>query len=137
MFCVFNIPFIGACSCMCPICWSLFSESNSLSGVFCLLQSPPFFVPQRYRCPVHLLHKVMISFWLLGFSHYLLVGLILSFLGTCLSLPSSPVYPVKKKLFACILTVQEKTHNIHLSHDLFLTCTQQSCNFLFMKVNIH
>ncbi len=96
MFCVFNIPFIGACSCLCPICWSLFSESNILSGVFCLLQGPPFFVPQRYRCPVRLLHKVMISFWLLSLSHYLLVGLILSFLGTCLSLPSGPVYLVKK-----------------------------------------
>jgi hypothetical protein len=137
MFCAFNFPFIGACPCMCPISWSLFSESNILSGVFCLLQGPPLFVPQRYCFSVRLLHKVNDFLWLLGLSHYLLVGLILSFLGTCLSLPSGPVYLVKKKLFACILTVQEKTHNVHLSHDLFLTCTQQSCNFLFMKVNIH
>jgi hypothetical protein len=32
-------------------------------------------------------------------------------------------------LFASVLIVQEKTHKVHLSRGLFLTCTQQTCNF--------
>jgi hypothetical protein len=34
------------------------------------------------------------------------------------------------EVFASVLIVQEETkHNVHLFHGLFLTCTQQTCNF--------